>query len=132
MELELNEIYSFLANKKNIMRLFKKYGSGYCEKLIFRLNESFEKIKEMERELANGEKIKQEKIKKVAEYMLSIGLKPNDFSNSKINKEKTIKYQYIDENNCKFEWSGRGKKPKWILELLKNGKDLNDLLINNK
>ncbi|MFQ1000012.1 H-NS family nucleoid-associated regulatory protein [Gilliamella sp. BG6] len=127
--MELNEVHKFLSNKKNITRLFKKYGSSYCEKLIARFNDVNEKIKETEKLRLIEEEEKQDKLKKVSDYMLSIGLKPNDLEVLKIRKEPTIKYQYIDENN-KLTWSGRGKMPRWLSKQLEQGKSLDDFLVN--
>ncbi|OCG40850.1 H-NS histone family protein [Gilliamella sp. Bif1-4] len=127
--MELNEIHKFLSNKKNITRLFKKYGSSYCEKLIARFNDVNEKIKETEKLRLIEEEEKQNKLKKVSDYMLSIGLNPNDLDALKIRKASTIKYQYIDENN-NLTWSGRGKMPSWLSKQLEKGKSLDDFLVN--
>lgn len=128
--MELDDIHSFLANKKNITRLFNKYGLSYYEKLIIRFNEVIEKIKEKENLLLIEEKEKLDKLKKVTEYMLSIGLNPNDLNTLKKNKNKVIKYQYIDVNNKIFVWSGKGKIPKWLTKHLEKGRSLDDFLIN--
>lgn len=128
--MELNEVHKFLSNKKNITRLFKKYGSSYCEKLIARFNDVNEKIKETEKLRLIEEEEKQDKLKKVSDYMLSIGLKPHDLEALKIRKESTIKYQYIDENNNQLTWSGRGKMPRWLSKQLEQGKSLDDFLVN--
>jgi DNA-binding protein H-NS len=128
--MELHEVHNFLSNKKNITRLFKKYGSSYCEKLIVRFNDVNEKIKETEKLRLIEEEEKQDKLKKVTDYMLSIGLKPKDLEALKIRKEPTIKYQYIDENNNRLTWSGRGKQPFWLSKQLEQGKSLDDFLVN--
>lgn len=128
--MELKEVHKFLANKKNITRLFKKYGSSYCEKLIDRFNDVKKKIKEIEKLRLIEEEQIQDKLKKVSDYMLSIGLKPNDLKALKIRKEPTIKYQYIDENNNQLTWSGRGKIPRWLSKQLEQGKSLDDFLVN--
>lgn len=127
--MELNEVHKFLSNKKNITRLFKKYGSSYCEKLIARFNDVNEKIKETEKLRLIEEEEKQDKLKKVTDYMLSIGLTPNDLEALKIRKSSTIKYQYTDENNNQLTWSGRGKMPKLLSEQIKKGKLLSDFAI---
>lgn len=129
--MELNEVHKFLSNKKNIARLFKQNGSSYCEKLIARFNDVNEKIKETEQLRLTEEKEKQDKLKKVSEYMLSIGLKPNDLLKiRKEPKEPKIKYQYIDEKNNQLTWSGRGKMPFWLSKQLEQGKSLDDFLAN--
>ena len=56
---------------------------------------------------------KQDKLKKVHDYMLSIGLKPNDLDALKI-KKPTMKYQYKDENNKQLTCSGWGEMPFWL------------------
>jgi DNA-binding protein H-NS len=128
--MELHEVHKFLSNKKNITRLFTKYGSSYCEKLIVRFNDVNEKIKDNEKFRLIEEEEKQDKLKKVTDYMLSIGLKPKDLEALKIRKGPTIKYQYIDENNNQLTWSGRGKMPYWLSKQLEQGKLLDDFLVN--
>lgn len=123
-------IHKFLSNKKNIARLFNKYGSSYCEKLINRFNDVNQKIKETEQLHLIKEAEKQDKLKKVSAYMLSIGLNPNDIESLKIAKGPKIKYQYIDEKNNQLTWSGRGKMPFWLSKQLEQGKSLEDFLVN--
>ena len=41
-----------------------------------------------------------------------------------------IKPKYQDPSNPDNTWTGRGRKPKWVEEYLKTGKNLNDVLID--
>ena len=41
-----------------------------------------------------------------------------------------VKAKYINPNNTEQTWTGRGRKPKWADEYLKQGGELQELLIN--
>jgi len=44
-------------------------------------------------------------------------------------KRAAAKAKYQHPSNAKLTWSGRGKKPKWITELIEQGKTLDSMLI---
>lgn len=57
------------------------------------------------------------------------------FEDKPIKKKKPkqigfVKAKYINPNNLEQTWTGRGRKPKWAEEFLKQGGELKDLLIN--
>lgn len=41
----------------------------------------------------------------------------------------TVKAKYRHPGNAGLQWTGRGRQPLWVVELLNQGKTLNDLLI---
>jgi DNA-binding protein H-NS len=47
----------------------------------------------------------------------------------KTKKRSSVKAKYQHPTNMKLTWSGRGKKPKWLKELVEQGKSLDSLLI---
>ncbi|MCK5917803.1 MAG: H-NS histone family protein [Cocleimonas sp.] len=50
-------------------------------------------------------------------------------STSKPKKVSKVKPKYANPNDTDQTWTGRGRKPKWVESALKDGKDLDDLLI---
>jgi len=48
-----------------------------------------------------------------------------------VKKKKQYPPKYQNPKNSAETWTGLGKKPKWVLEALDDGKDLKDLLIHN-
>lgn len=74
--------------------------------------EAAQKIKELARTYQlDLENILKEPIEKV-----SVKVKP--------------KYQHPD--NCQLQWTGRGRQPLWVAELLASGKTLDSLLIEDE
>lgn len=41
-----------------------------------------------------------------------------------------VKAKYINPDNAEQTWTGRGRKPKWATQYIKNGGALEELLIN--
>jgi DNA-binding protein H-NS len=57
------------------------------------------------------------------------GLTFEDVMNNKVKKEPAPA-KYRNPDNYDDVWSGFGRKPKWIIEYLQQGKHLDDLLIH--
>ena len=43
--------------------------------------------------------------------------------------KRTVAPRYRNPNDPTQTWTGRGKKPRWVIEALENGKTLEDLMI---
>ena len=60
---------------------------------------------------------------------------PEDISKEEKKRRKQIgfvKAKYLNPNKSEQTWSGRGRKPKWADEYIKQGGDLKDMLINSE
>jgi DNA-binding protein H-NS len=44
-------------------------------------------------------------------------------------RRKPVQPKYRHPENAEITWSGRGRKPKWVIEALNKGKSLDDLAI---
>jgi DNA-binding protein H-NS len=70
---------------------------------------------------------------KIRELATSIGVnvditEPGTRTSSR--KGSSVPIKYRDPNNAANKWTGRGMKPKWLRELLNQGKSLADFEIN--
>ena len=52
-----------------------------------------------------------------------------DLSTAPRKRKKPVPPKYRHPENPEITWSGRGRKPKWIVEALNKGKSLDDLKI---
>jgi len=87
-------------------------------------------MKIAEREKAEKEAVKAE----LAAMAKSKGFDMADlFGNgSKVAKEKkTVAPKYRNPANAEQTWTGRGRKPKWVVEELATGGNLDDFLIRD-
>lgn len=77
------------------------------------LNKQIEKVRKQK--LIEAKK----QAKKLAE---DLGISISELLDSEEKKPK-----FVNPNNPKQTWGGRGKKPNWVVELLNNGQSLDDL-----
>ncbi|SIS50107.1 H-NS histone family protein [Paracoccus saliphilus] len=52
-----------------------------------------------------------------------------ELTGSKPKRAGTVAPKYVNPDDPTLTWTGRGRKPRWVLEALENGKSLDDLLI---
>ncbi|RMC34701.1 H-NS family nucleoid-associated regulatory protein [Paracoccus alkanivorans] len=52
-----------------------------------------------------------------------------ELTGSKPKRAGTVAPKYANPEDPTLTWTGRGRKPRWVLECLENGKTLDDLLI---
>lgn len=97
---------------------------------------SVEEIKELQSKipkvLAEKEAIKKQNvIDQVNEIITKAGYTVNDLfpkTGKKTNKA-TLKAKYQNSEDKTQTWTGRGKTPKWLTEMLKTGKTKEDFII---
>lgn len=82
-------------------------------------------------EISSREAEEKNKAKKqIMELAKSYGLSIEDILSGKNpNKSKPVADKYWHPENKTLRWSGRGRKPVWMQELLDTGKTLEDCLI---
>lgn len=49
--------------------------------------------------------------------------------NKKTVNKRTVEPRYKNPDDAEQTWTGRGKKPRWVMDQLEKGKTLDDLLI---
>lgn len=74
-------------------------------------------------------------IEKMEALAAESGFELSDVFDEKPKKKKRkqigfVKAKYINPENAEQTWTGRGRKPKWAAEYLKQGGKLKELLIN--
>lgn len=52
-----------------------------------------------------------------------------ELTGSKPKRAGTVAPKYVNPDDPTLTWTGRGRKPRWVLEAQENGKSLEDLLI---
>lgn len=52
-----------------------------------------------------------------------------ELTGSKPKRAGTVAPKYVNPDDPTLTWTGRGRKPRWVVEALENGKSLDDLLI---
>lgn len=86
------------------------------------LNELLEAQKIIEKQLKKVRKAKlAEAQKQVKQLASDLGVTVNEL----VNEETTVKY--VNPNDPTQFWSGRGKKPSWLVDLENNGTSLDSL-----
>ena len=85
--------------------------------------------KEIEAEITNRRQAEREKVlAQMRELAASIGTTPEDlFGRTGRLVEKVVAVKYRHPANPALTWTGRGKRPQWVVEALAAGKTLEDL-----
>lgn len=53
-----------------------------------------------------------------------------DLTGAKPKRTGVVSPKYVNPMDSTMTWTGRGRKPHWVIENLKSGKSLDDLLIS--
>lgn len=77
------------------------------------------KVRQREEAIRDLENLAREKGFSLAE--LTEGLK---------SRRKPVAPKYAHPENPEMTWTGRGRQPKWVVQAMKDGKSLDDLLID--
>jgi DNA-binding protein H-NS len=85
--------------------------------------------KEIEIEVTTRREAERERVlQQMRELAASIGTTPEDlFGKTGRVAEKTVAVKYRHPDDPSLAWSGRGKRPLWVVEALESGKTLEDL-----
>lgn len=75
------------------------------------------------------EKEKQEIYKKITELASESGFSLSELMNQKPAKKAPAPIKYRNPDNKNESWTGIGKKPKWLVDLLSTGKKLEELTV---
>jgi DNA-binding protein H-NS len=85
--------------------------------------------REIEIEVTSRRQAEKERVlQQMRELAASIGTTPEDlFRRTGKVVEKVVAVKYRHPDNPSLTWSGRGKRPLWVVEYLATGKTLDDL-----
>ena len=67
--------------------------------------------------------------KQIVEIARTHGLSVEEIMKKSGTVRKPVETKYQHPSNQELTWTGRGRKPIWVQEWLKNGKDLRDITI---
>ena len=90
---------------------------------------------ELELEIQKRRSIEEARlVSEFREKALALGLNPTEMASRLMGKKHAVVKPrlagvYCNPNNSEQTWSGRGRKPLWVLAELGQGKSLDDLLI---
>lgn len=70
---------------------------------------------------------KKEALAAIDETAKEFGFNLAELTGQKI--KKPVKAKYVNPNDKTQTWTGRGRKPRWVVEALESGKTLEDLEI---
>ncbi|WP_022708094.1 H-NS histone family protein [Paracoccus sp. PARArs4] len=75
------------------------------------------------------ERRRREALVAVEEAAREYGFNLSDLTTGKPKRAGTVPPKYANPQDPTMTWTGRGRKPRWVVENLDNGKQLEDLLI---
>ncbi len=86
--------------------------------------------KDIETEINSRREAERERVlSQMRELAASIGTTPEELfrRTGRVIVEKVVAVKYRHPDNPALTWSGRGKRPQWVVEALASGKTLADL-----
>lgn len=75
------------------------------------------------------ERRRREALQAVEEAAREHGFNLSDLTTGKAKRAGTVAPKYANPEDATMTWTGRGRKPRWVIEHLDKGKKLDDLLI---
>lgn len=72
---------------------------------------------------------KQEVYEKICSLALEHGFELNDLLSKKPTKKGSLPAKYRNPDNKEQSWTGKGRKPSWLIALLDAGKKLEDFAV---
>lgn len=62
--------------------------------------------------------------------LMALGIDPSDFAKKLLrNKKNKGSAHYVDPNNAENTWSGMGRRPKWVVAWMAQGKSIDALSV---
>jgi DNA-binding protein H-NS len=84
--------------------------------------------KDIETEIASRREAERERVlSQMRELAASIGTTPEELFRRTGKVAEAVAAKYRNPDNPAQSWSGRGKRPQWVVEALASGKSLEDL-----
>ncbi|MBF0035489.1 H-NS histone family protein [Citrobacter freundii] len=133
----MSEILKQLNNIRSLRAQTRELPLEVLEELLGKLNVVVEERREEERTRLEEQNERQKKLESLRQMLLEDGIDPSELINTspRANKVRNAreprpaKYEYKDENGDLKTWTGQGRTPKRIAELLAGGAKLEDFEI---
>ncbi|WP_145601357.1 H-NS family histone-like protein [Yersinia frederiksenii] len=132
----MSEVLKTLNNIRTLRAQARDVDLSTLEEILEKLNSIVEDRRQEDAATVaeNAERV--EKLEKYRKQLLEDGIDPSELLGSvQTNKTKKsrdprpAKYKYTDENGESKTWTGQGRTPKAIKDLLDSGKSLEDFAI---
>ena len=88
-----------------------------------------EMIPIIQKKMKQNEKAEKDALKKQIAALVAEGGYTLDEIVGNIKTKRPVKPKYQNPNDASQTWTGRGRKPKWVVELLDSGMQLEDFAI---
>lgn len=98
-------------------------------------NLSLKELKDLQSQVARAiidftDRKKREALAALEESARAMGFNLADLvAETPVKKRRPARAKYADPANASETWTGRGRKPRWVIAALATGKSLDDLLI---
>lgn len=98
---------------------------------------SLEELKQLQKDVERAinsyqERKRKEALAEAEEVVRKKGFTLAELTGGSKKKTPKLPQKYAHPNDPNKTWSGRGRRPKWVVEALEAGKKLDDLLISRK
>ncbi|PSW40919.1 transcriptional regulator [Photobacterium phosphoreum] len=123
----MSDAMKALLNLRSLRALSREYTLEQLEEALDKLTTVVTERSEAEAEEQAKETERNEKLAQYREMLLADGIDPEELLASSAKAPKTkrasrpAKYQFIDENGDEKTWTGQGRTPKALQQLLDNG-----------
>lgn len=131
----MSDIIKQLNNIRSLRAQARELPLDVLEEILEKLTVVVGERHEEETSRLANESQRREKLETLRQMMLEDGIDPSELmagtsTKLKIKREpRPPKYEYMDENGEKRTWTGQGRTPKRITELLAQGSKLEDFEI---
>lgn len=133
MNINLNAVCEYLANKKNQMRFIKNCDIELLLELQDKINQRIEVWGEESEKEREAQALREKKRAELIMFINGEGFTIDELippQNKVKKKKRTMKYRYI-ENGKEKNWAGVGRTPQVIQKALDAGKSLESFLIKD-
>lgn len=134
----MSEALKTLNNIRTLRAQSRELPLETLEEMLEKLTVIVEERRQEESSKETEHKARQEKLESLRKLMLEDGIGPEELLSSfsgkssapkKVREPRPAKYSFTDENGETKTWTGQGRTPKALAELLEAGKSLDDFLI---
>ncbi|EKN6001692.1 H-NS family nucleoid-associated regulatory protein [Yersinia enterocolitica] len=132
----MSEVLKTLNNIRTLRAQAREVNLATLEEILEKLTSIVEDRRQEDAAAIAGNTQRMEKLEKYRKQLLKDGIDPSELLGSiqtgKTKKSRPLrpaKYKYIDENGESKTWTGQGRTPKAIKDLLVSDKTLDDFAI---
>ena len=128
----MHEVRHILTRKTTLRVILREMNLVQISKLISDINDIYEDMFNEMCSIELADQDKQKKIIQIKAMIVEAGIDMSELVDNTTKKRIPVKSKYRlveDKTGRTFEWTGRGRKPLWMVEYELNGGQRDDLLI---